>query len=56
MSTVRPPAREKRKQLAQDASFVEDVLREGARKARAEAQATMALAREAVGMQPKPIA
>ena len=44
------PAREKRKQLAQDASFVEDVLREAPPKARAEAQATMALAREVVGM------
>ena len=46
------PARERRKELAQDPSMVEDVLREGAKKARAEARATMALVREAVGMSP----
>jgi len=44
------PAREKRKGLAKEPHYVEEVLREGARKARAEAQATMALVREAVGM------
>jgi tryptophanyl-tRNA synthetase len=43
-------AREKRKQLAQEPGYVEDVLREGARKARAEARETMRLVREAVGM------
>jgi tryptophanyl-tRNA synthetase len=48
-------ARDKRKQLAQDMNYVEDVLREGARKARAEAQATMALVREAVGMLPRSV-
>jgi tryptophanyl-tRNA synthetase len=49
------PFREKRKQLAADPDFVEDVLREGAKKARAEAQKTMALVREAVGMAPRPV-
>jgi tryptophanyl-tRNA synthetase len=49
------PAREKRKQLAQDTNFVEDVLREGAKKARAEAKQTMALVREAVGMLPRSV-
>ena len=49
------PAREKRKQLAQDPDYVEGVLREGARRARAEAQATMALVREAVGMKPRSV-
>jgi tryptophanyl-tRNA synthetase len=48
-------ARDKREQLAQNTSFVEDVLREGARKARAEAQTTMALVREAVGMLPRSV-
>src|SRR6266550_3021877 len=46
------PARERRKQLAQDSDYVEDVLRKGAKRARAEAQQTMALVREAVGMKP----
>jgi tryptophanyl-tRNA synthetase len=49
-------AREKRRQLAQSPDSVEDILREGARKARAEAQQTMALVREAVGIKPKPVA
>jgi tryptophanyl-tRNA synthetase len=48
-------ARARRKQLADNQSFVEDVLREGARKARAEAQATMGLVREAVGMLPRSV-
>jgi tryptophanyl-tRNA synthetase len=43
-------AREKRKHLAQEPGYLEDVLREGARRARAEARATMMLVREAVGM------
>jgi tryptophanyl-tRNA synthetase len=46
------PAREKRKQLARDPQYVEDVLQSGAKRARAEAQQTMALVREAVGMPP----
>jgi tryptophanyl-tRNA synthetase len=49
------PAREKRKQLAKDLDFVESVLREGAKKARAEAQLTMALVRQAVGLSPKSV-
>lgn len=50
------PARDRRKQLAQDPSYVEDVLGEGAKKARAEAQETVALCREAVGMLPRSVA
>jgi tryptophanyl-tRNA synthetase len=49
------PARERRKQLAQDSAFVEIVLQQGARRARAEAQTTMALVREAVGMLPRSV-
>jgi len=44
------PAREKRKQLAQQAGQVDDVLRAGASKARAEAEITMRLVRTAVGL------
>jgi tryptophanyl-tRNA synthetase len=44
------PFRDRRKQLAQDPAAVEDVLREGARRARAEAQATMDLVRKATGL------
>ncbi|HEV3118084.1 MAG TPA: tryptophan--tRNA ligase, partial [Gemmataceae bacterium] len=44
------PARERRKQLVNDPDFVENILRKGAQRARAEAQKTMALVREAVGM------
>lgn len=44
------PFRDKRKQLAQDPSIVEDILREGARKARAEAQITMDMVRKATGL------
>jgi tryptophanyl-tRNA synthetase len=47
------PAREKRKELAKNAGYVEDVLRAGAKRARAEAEQTMALVREAVGMLPR---
>ena len=43
------PFREKRKQLAGDSGYVEDVLLEGATKARAEAIITMEMVREAVG-------
>jgi tryptophanyl-tRNA synthetase len=50
------PARARRKELAQNPSYVEDVLRAGARRARAEAQQTMALVRQAVGMRPRPSA
>lgn len=48
------PARERRKQLAADPTSVEDVLRDGASKARAEARKTMELVRRAVGMAPRP--
>ena len=44
------PFRAKRKQLAEHPDTVEDVLREGARKARAEAQHTMDLVRAATGL------
>jgi tryptophanyl-tRNA synthetase len=50
------PARERRKRLAADPDAVEDVLRQGARRARAEAQQTMELVRAAVGMKPRPVA
>jgi tryptophanyl-tRNA synthetase len=46
--------RYKRKQLAADPNYVEDVLREGAKKARAEAIATMDLVRKAVGFPARP--
>jgi tryptophanyl-tRNA synthetase len=49
------PARERRKKLAADPNYVEDVLRQGARRARAEAQQTMALVREAAGMLRHPV-
>jgi tryptophanyl-tRNA synthetase len=49
------PFREKRKQLAGDPGYVEDVLREGAKKARAEAIITMEMVREAVGFAKKPV-
>jgi len=49
------PARERRKQLAQNLDYVEDVLRKGAQRARAEAQQTLALVRQAVGMNPKSV-
>ncbi len=49
------PMRERRKQLATQPEYVEEVLRNGAVKARAEAQSTMALVREAVGMKARPV-
>jgi tryptophanyl-tRNA synthetase len=49
------PFRERRKQLAQNPEGVEGVLRDGARRARAEAQETLALVREAVGMKARPV-
>lgn len=44
------PFREKRKQLASDPATVEDILQDGARRARAEAEKTMALVREKTGL------
>jgi tryptophanyl-tRNA synthetase len=50
------PARQRRKELAANPDYVAEVLRKGAQRARAEAQQTMALVREAVGMKPRPVA
>src|SRR5438034_40064 len=50
------PARQKRKQLAANPDHVEEVLKRGAARARAEAQKTMELVRRAVGMLPRPVA
>lgn len=44
------PMREKRAQLEADPDYVEDVLRDGARRARAEARKTLDAARHAVGI------
>ena len=49
------PFRQRRKELAAQPEAVEAVLRDGARKARAEARQTMALVRQAVGMLPAPV-
>jgi tryptophanyl-tRNA synthetase len=49
------PFRERRKQLAADPGYVEDVLRDGAHRARAEAAKTMELVREAVGILKRPV-
>ncbi len=49
------PARERRKQLAADPETVEEILRQGAQRARAEAQATLELARSAVGLLPRSV-
>jgi len=48
------PFREKRKKLAADESYVEDVLRDGAKRARAEAVKTMELVRDATGFPKRP--
>jgi tryptophanyl-tRNA synthetase len=48
-------ARQRRKELASHPDEVEDVLRKGAQKARAEAHITMAQVREAVGMKSKSV-
>jgi tryptophanyl-tRNA synthetase len=45
------PMREKRAELEKDPDFVNDVLRQGAEKARAEAQKTLQAARKAVGLE-----
>jgi tryptophanyl-tRNA synthetase len=49
------PYREKRKKLAADPEYVENVLHQGAKRARYEAQQTMELVREAVGMRARPV-
>jgi len=48
------PARERRQQLAADPDMVEDVLADGARRARAVASEVVGAAREAVGMRGQP--
>lgn len=50
------PARAKRKELVSNPEYVEEVLKKGSQRARAEAQQTMALVREAVGMRPRSVA
>jgi tryptophanyl-tRNA synthetase len=49
-------ARERRKQLAANPKIIEEVLRDGAMRARTEARNTMALVRSAVGISPSPAA
>ena len=49
------PARQRRKELAENPNYVEDVLKKGAQRARAEAQQTMAQVREAVGLKAKSV-
>jgi len=48
-------ARERRKKLARDPGYVEEVLSAGARRARQAAQVTMQLVRQAVGMPARPV-
>ena len=50
------PFREERKRLAREPAYAEGVLAEGGARARAEAQATMRLVREAAGLPPMPAA
>lgn len=45
------PLRKKRAELAQDTDYVEDVLRDGARRAREEARSTLNRARQAAGLE-----
>ncbi len=55
IDTYFAPARQRRKELARNPNDVEDVLRKGAQRARAEAQLTMAQVRQAVGMKSKSV-
>ena len=55
IDTYFAPARQRRKELARNPNEVEDVLRKGAQRARAEAQLTMAQVRQAVGMKSKSV-
>ena len=48
-------ARERRKNLARDPGLVEEVLSAGAKRARAVAQVTLQLVRQAVGIRPRPV-
>jgi tryptophanyl-tRNA synthetase len=49
------PARAKRRELAGNLDYVEEVMRKGAERARHEAQQTMQLVRAAVGMKARPV-
>jgi tryptophanyl-tRNA synthetase len=49
------PFRERRKELAKDEGYVEDVLKDGAHRAREQARQTMDRVRTAVGMKPRPV-
>ena len=49
------PARERRKQLARDPGYVEEVLQAGAKRAREVARVTLELVRHAVGMKERPV-
>ncbi|MBX9585296.1 MAG: tryptophan--tRNA ligase [Gemmataceae bacterium] len=49
------PARERRKQLARDPGYVEEVLQAGAKRAREVARVTMQLVRRAVGTADRPV-
>src|SRR5262249_43807991 len=55
ISSYFEPARTRRKELVARPDYVDEVLRNGAQKARAEAQQTMALVRQAIGMAPKSV-
>ena len=55
MDTYFTSARARRKELVAHPNDVEDILRKGAQKARAEAQLTMAQVREAIGMKSKSV-
>jgi tryptophanyl-tRNA synthetase len=50
IETYFAPFRDKRKQLEKDLATVEDILREGAKKARVETEATMDLVLHATGL------
>lgn len=49
------PARQRRKELASQPGLVEEILQQGAKRAREEARATMTLVRKAVGLNPPPL-
>src|SRR5947208_3324631 len=48
-------ARQRRKELAENPDYVEDILKKGAQRARAEAQQTMTQVRQAVGLKAKSV-
>jgi tryptophanyl-tRNA synthetase len=55
MESYFAPARARRKELLQNPDYVEEVLRKGAQKARAEARKTMELVRQAVGLKARSV-